>query len=116
MQRHRIPPGVGTQQSSLTGVLSQQTEQNPDGGRRAGPVRTEEAVHLAGFDREVEFIERPGVAEGLDQAGHVDRGHQRSSPKHRKEVWKNSTRLHLLATAASPAPAGRGAESSRRTG
>ena len=51
VQLDRVVPGVAAEQGDQAGVRPQLTQQNPDGGRLSGSVRTEKAVHLIGFDR-----------------------------------------------------------------
>jgi hypothetical protein len=55
---HRRPPGVG----------AHEPEQDPDGGGLARPVGSEEPVDLAAAHVQVQLIQGPGAAEGLDQA------------------------------------------------
>ncbi len=74
MQRDRVAPRVPAQQVDLAGVGTEQAEQDSDGGRLAGAVRPEEAVHLARTDVEIEPVEGDGVPEVLDQTGDRDRG------------------------------------------
>ena len=62
-----VGPRVAAQQADLAGVGAQEAEQDADGGRLAGAVGTEEAVHLARLDGQVEPVERAHVAEGLDE-------------------------------------------------
>jgi hypothetical protein len=72
MQCGRVAPWIAVQQPSRAGVVTQQAEQDPDGGGLAGPVGAEESVHLTGLDRQVQPVECARPAEGLDQAGHGD--------------------------------------------
>ncbi len=65
--------GSSPSTDAVTGVLVQQPEQDAQRGRLAGPVRPQEAVDLAALDRQVELVEGPVRAEGLDQARHRDR-------------------------------------------
>ena len=67
MQLDGVAPRVAAEQADLAGVGAQEAEQDADGGRLAGAVGTEEAVHLAGRDGQVEPVERADVAEGLDE-------------------------------------------------
>ena len=72
VQLDRVVPGVAAEQPCGAGVGAQQAEQDADGGGLPGAVGSEEAVYLAGLDREVESVECAGAAEGLDQAGDRD--------------------------------------------
>jgi hypothetical protein len=72
MQVGRASPGILVEKAHLPGVLADQTQQDPQGGGLAGAVGAEEPVHLARPDREVEAVQRPGGAEGLDQTVDVD--------------------------------------------
>jgi hypothetical protein len=69
-----VVPGIAAEQPGGPGVGAQQTQQNTDGGGLARAVGAEEAVDLAGLHREVESVQGPGLAEGLDQAGCGDGG------------------------------------------
>jgi hypothetical protein len=53
-------------------VRPHQAEQHPQRRRLSGPVRAEEADHLAGLDREAEPIDREHLAEPLRQAAYLD--------------------------------------------
>ena len=82
MSRHGSPPSSTARPPSAT----QQPEQDPQRGGLAGAVRTEEAVHLAGGDAEVEPVERGGrAAERLAEASDLDGGscHGRPPPVRR---------------------------------
>ena len=74
MQRGGLAPRVAAEQPDLAGVLAEQAEQDPDSRRLAGAVGSEETVHLAAGDREVEPVQGPGRAEGLDEPGNLDDG------------------------------------------
>jgi hypothetical protein len=52
-------PGIGPQQGG----------QHPDHGGLPGPVRSEQAEHPAGRDRQVDPVHRQGLAEHLDLPG-----------------------------------------------
>jgi hypothetical protein len=67
-----VKPRVAAQQRGLPGVPTKQPEQHPDRRRLAGAVRAEEAVHLAGGDREVQPVQRDRAPEGLAQPRHLD--------------------------------------------
>ena len=67
MQRHRVAPGVTAEQAGLTGVGSEEAEQDADRGRLPRAVRPQEAVHLTRRDGELEAVERPRRAEGLHE-------------------------------------------------
>ncbi len=73
VQLDRVAPRVATEQLDSAVVGAHQAEQDPDGRGLAGPVGTEEAVHLAGGDLEVQAVEGPGGAEVLDQSTCGDR-------------------------------------------
>ena len=51
-----------------------QAEQDPEGGRLAGPVRAEEAVDVAGLDRQVDVIDRDDLSVPLDEPSRGNRG------------------------------------------
>ena len=68
-----VSPGVATEHLRGAAVGAEQAEQDADGGRLAGAVGPEEAVHLAGLDAQVEAVERPHPAEALAQAADRDR-------------------------------------------
>jgi hypothetical protein len=75
-----VAPGIAAQQGELAGVGAEQAEQDPDRGRLAGAVRSEEAVDRARRDVEVQAVEGSGGAEPLDQPG--DRDHVGHVQKH----------------------------------
>jgi len=52
--------------------------ENLDGGRLAGPIRSEQGDHLAGLDREIEPVDRGDRAVGLVQALDHDGRHRTS--------------------------------------
>jgi hypothetical protein len=74
VQRDGVAPRIAAEQADTAGVGAEQAEQDADGGRLAGPVRPEEAVHLAGLHLEVEPVQRPRRSERLDQAADADGG------------------------------------------
>src|SRR6266536_3504821 len=67
-----VAPGIPVEEAGGARVGAQQPEEYADRGGLPGAVRTQEAVHLAGADGQVETVQRAGPAEGLDQAGHRD--------------------------------------------
>jgi hypothetical protein len=64
---------VGAGHHRPAAVGSQEGGEHPDRGRLAGAVRAEQAADGAGGDRQVEPVERPGVAEALVEALGLDR-------------------------------------------
>jgi hypothetical protein len=74
VQRHHVAPRVAVEQAQGAAVRAQQAEQDADRRGLARPVGSQEAVHLAGGDLEVEAVERLRVAEGLAQIRDRDRG------------------------------------------
>jgi hypothetical protein len=74
VERDGIAQRIAAQEPRLARIGAQQAEQNPDRGRLPGAVRAEEPVHLAGLHGQVQPIQRPGRAKGLDQPGDGDRG------------------------------------------
>ena len=72
---HRVALGhdVVAQHAGLSGVRPQQRGQHADRRGLARAVGAEHAVDRAGAHRQVHAVHRPGVAEGLDQAGGLDR-------------------------------------------
>ena len=75
MQFDGLAPRIAPEQPRRAAIGAEQAEQNPDCGGFPGPVRPEEAVHLAGRDRQVEAIERESLAEGFAQPGDFDSVH-----------------------------------------
>jgi len=74
VESDRVGPRVAAEEARLATVGAQQPEEDPDAGRLPGPVRPEKPVDLAALDREVEAVESARRAEGLDEAGDLDRG------------------------------------------
>jgi hypothetical protein len=74
VDRHGVPPRVLAEHGRRTAVDAQQPEQRPDGGRLAGAVRAEEAVHLTRRDMQVEPVEGTVRPERLDEAMYFDHG------------------------------------------
>ena len=72
MQGNRVGPGIPAEDACPAAVGAHQAEQNPDCGGLAGPVRSEEPVHLAGTHAQVEPIQGPGGAESLDDVCRLD--------------------------------------------
>jgi hypothetical protein len=54
------------------GIGPDQAEQHPQEGGLAGPVGSEDAVHLAGRHAEGDVVDRPDRSERLGHADHVD--------------------------------------------
>ena len=63
---------IATEQGRLPGVVTQETEQDPDGGGLAGAVRAEKTVDFSGGDFEIQPVEGEGLPERLDQPGDGD--------------------------------------------
>ena len=61
---HRVAP----EQLDLAGARRDQPERHPQGGRLAGPVGPEEAVHVPGADVQVDVVDREDFPVTLDQA------------------------------------------------
>jgi hypothetical protein len=72
VQRRDVPPGIAAEHPDRAAVRPQQAEQHPQGRGLSGPVRAQEAMHLAGAHLQIEAVEGPGAPEGLDQARAVD--------------------------------------------
>ena len=72
VQRRRVGPRVAPEQAGGPAVRAEQTEQDPDRRGLARTIGSEEAMHLTGFDLQVEAVQRPGRPEGLDEAGDID--------------------------------------------
>ena len=66
---HDVEPG----DARGAGVGLQQRRQHAHRGRLAGAVGAEQPEHGARRRLEVDAVERPDVAEGLDEARHADR-------------------------------------------
>ena len=99
---HGSPPSSDT----CAAVGPQQAEQHPDGRGLPGPVRSEEAVDLAGRHLEVQPVERAERPERLDQARPPR--WLRSSPPTltpRRTSAPRRGRRRRAARAASPRPA-----------
>ena len=73
VQGDRVAPRVAAEQPDGAGVGAEHPEQDADRRGLARSVRAEEAVDLAGADLEIEPVERPGGAEGLDESRDLDR-------------------------------------------
>jgi hypothetical protein len=67
---HDVEPG----HADRAGVGPQERREDADAGRLARAVGAEEAEHRAGARAEVDAVERPDVAERLDQALDGDGG------------------------------------------
>ncbi len=74
VQVHGVGPRVAVEQPDLAGIGAQEAQEDPNGRGLAGTVRPDEPVDLAGIDGEVQAVEGTDVAEGLDEARHIDRG------------------------------------------
>ncbi len=74
VQRHRVAPGIATEQPHGPAVGAQQSQQHADGGGLARAVRAEEAGDITGRDGQVEAVERLGAAERLGQTPDFDGG------------------------------------------
>ena len=61
VQRDRVAPRVTAEHGRFAAVPAQQPQQDADGGRLAGAVRPQEAVHLPAPDRQVEVVERASL-------------------------------------------------------
>ena len=72
VQRDGVGPRVAAEQPHAAAVGLDQTQQDPDGGRLAGAVGPEEAVHFALAHAQVEAVERPNRAEVLCQIADFD--------------------------------------------
>jgi len=57
MQRDGVVPRIAAEHLGGAAVCAQHAEQHADRRGLAGAVGTEEAMHLAGFDGEVESVE-----------------------------------------------------------
>src|SRR5262249_12152225 len=66
------PPRITAEEARGAGIGAQQAEQDPQGRRLAGTVRSQEAVHLTVGHGQVQPIQRARLAEVLDQARHFD--------------------------------------------
>src|SRR5690606_4589585 len=67
MQFGGVRPGIGSEETGLTGIGSYEPEEDPDRGGLAGPVGAEEPMNLSLRYFEVEPVEGPHMSEGLDQ-------------------------------------------------
>ena len=67
MQLDRIAPRIGTEQADLAAILTQQAQQDTDGGGLAGAIRPEEGMHLANANLKIETVERAHAAISLGQ-------------------------------------------------
>jgi hypothetical protein len=74
VQRGGVRPGIAAQQPGDAPIGAQQAEEDPDRGGLSRAVGTEEAMHLARFDDQVEPVQSAGLAERLDQPGNRYRG------------------------------------------
>ena len=95
VQGHRVAPRVPAQQAHGAAVGAQHPQQHAHGGGLPGPVRSQEAMHLAGGDLEVEAVQGAGAAEGLDQSLRGDHGcgaHERVSAPRRGWVGRSPDR------------------------
>ena len=75
VQVDRVGPGVAAQQTHGPAVGFHHAQQDPDGGRLSGSVGSEEAVHLALADRQLQAVERARLAESLCQFVDLNRLH-----------------------------------------
>ena len=101
MQLHRFAPGVAAQEPCLPRVLADKAEQYAQRRRLARAVGSQEAVHLTTLYREVQPVQRAGLAEGLDQARHQDgavfvHGSFTSHPGQRAPVIAVYYTIHLF--------------------
>jgi hypothetical protein len=67
VQLDRVAPRVAAEQSDLAAVLAQQAEQDADGRRLARTVRSQEGMHLAGANLEIEAVKRDHATISLGQ-------------------------------------------------
>src|SRR5690606_35106831 len=74
VQPDRLFPGVLAEEPGGAPVGLEQTEEHPDRRGLTGSVGSEEPVHLARLDAQVEPVEGAGGAEGLDQSLGEDDG------------------------------------------
>lgn len=72
MQRDGVTPRIVVEHAYLAPGLAGEAEQDAQGGGLAGAVRSEETVHPAGVDVEVETVEGVDVAVALGEAGGMD--------------------------------------------
>lgn len=74
MQPDGVLPGVATEQSDLAVVVSEDPQENADGGGLPGTVRAEKPVDLPLPYLESEAVEGGDVAELLGDAAEIDGG------------------------------------------
>src|SRR5438067_12482425 len=78
--------------AGLTGRRADQPRQDLDGGRLAGPVRPEEAEHLAGLHRQREIVEGDLAAVHLADTTRRDgRSRVRGSPPPSPTQWERGS-------------------------
>src|SRR5260370_24152681 len=69
-----LPAGIDPEHGDLASAARPQTFENLDGGGLAGPVRTEQAQHLARMDFEIDALDRWELAVVLGKRSDLDQG------------------------------------------
>jgi hypothetical protein len=73
MEADGVLPWIAVEHRGAAGIGPQQTQQDADRRCLARTVGTEEAMDLAGRDRQIQTVECASAPKTLHQAGHRDR-------------------------------------------
>jgi hypothetical protein len=92
-QLHGVADDVEPGNADGAGVGLEQRREHADRRRLAGAVGAQQSEHAARWRREVDPVQGPDVAEGLHQAGHVDRRLARFHALHGRQATDGLGRL-----------------------